>query len=35
MMQPKRVVEDLTNLGRMVGTKLGVLKRPLPDGAAS
>ena len=24
MMQPKGVVEDLTNLGRFVGTKLGL-----------
>ena len=28
MMQPKGVVEDLTNLGRFVGTKLGLVKRP-------
>ena len=28
MMQPKGVVEDLTNLGRLVGTKLGLVKRP-------
>lgn len=30
MMQPKGVVEDLTNLGRLVGTKLGLLKPPAP-----
>jgi branched-chain amino acid transport system permease protein len=35
MMQPKGVVEDLTNLGRLVGTKLGLLKRPLTDGTTS
>jgi branched-chain amino acid transport system permease protein len=35
MMQPKGVVEDLTNLGRMVGTKLGLVKQPLPDGTTS
>jgi len=32
MMQPKGVVEDLTNLGRFIGTKLGLIKRPTdPD----
>lgn len=35
MMQPKGIVEDLTNLGRMVGTKLGLVKQPLPDGTMS
>ena len=28
MLQPKGVVEDLTNLGRFIGTKLGLIKKP-------
>lgn len=37
MMQPKGVVEDLTNLGRLVGTKLGLIKPPAAatEGAGS
>jgi branched-chain amino acid transport system permease protein len=36
MMQPKGVVEDLTNLGRFVGSKLGLRKTPVPgEGAAT
>jgi branched-chain amino acid transport system permease protein len=35
MMQPKGIVEDLTNLGRLVGTKLGLVKRSVPDGSPS
>lgn len=31
MMQPKGVVEDLTNLGRFVGTKLGLIKPSVPS----
>ena len=29
MMQPKGVVEDLANLGRLIGTKLGIVKPPV------
>lgn len=36
MMQPKGVVEDLTNLGRFVGRKLGLVKPPpSAEGAAT
>lgn len=35
MMQPKGVVEDLTNLGRFVGTKLGLRKPPASTEGAS
>lgn len=36
MMQPKGVVEDLTNLGRLVGRKLGLIKQPdAAEGAAA
>ena len=34
MMQPKGVVEDLTNLGRLVGRKLGLVKPPVAEGGA-
>ena len=30
MMQPKGVVQDLTNLGRLIGTKLGLIKPSAP-----
>lgn len=32
MMQPKGVVEDLTNLGRLIGRKLGLLRPPAASG---
>jgi branched-chain amino acid transport system permease protein len=35
MMQPKGVVEDLTNLGRMIGTKLGLIRPARVDEGAS
>ena len=35
MVQPKGVVEDLGNLGRLIGTKLGLLKPPPAEGATS
>lgn len=36
MLQPKGVVEDLTNLGRLIGTKLGLIRPSTPaEGAAT
>jgi hypothetical protein len=32
MMQPKGVVEDLTNLGRLIGRKLGLVRPPAASG---
>ena len=35
MMQPKGVIEDLTNLGRLIGMKLGLIRPPAQEEAAS